>query len=1140
MLIFRNFLLLCAFMVAALPGWGQRTYKPSSVLASGNWFKLAVSEEGVYKIDVPFLTSLGVTGSIPAAQVRLFGNGGGMLPEAAAGPYTDDLVENAIMVVDGGDGQLNGSDYILFYARGPHHWDKDSANRRFRHRKNLYSEQSFYFLTIGGNGKRIGAQTAPPAALTTVNSFNERFFHELDSVNFLSSGKEWYGEEFSSAPGKTLNRSFTLPFADIITSSPVTLSASAAARSVNTPSSIAAGLNNQTVLLLNINPVGTGVYDLFGQQAEETVTFNASQPAGSINFSYTPGSFNSQGWLNWFAFFARRPLALTPGRQLLFRDWNSVGQGSAEFAISTSDAATQVWDVTDPANPVRMLTNFSGGQQRFINDVQRLREYVAFSGTFLSPQAIGHIANQDLHNTSPADYIIITHAPFASEANRLAQFHLQRSNLQAVVVTAEQVYNEFASGTPDPTAIRDYVKMYYDRYNATWSQSGKYLLLVGKASFDYKNRVSNNTNFVPTYESVSSLDPLATYASDDYFGFLDNHEDINSGVVLNLLDIGIGRIASRNLEETRTFVDKVMDYHAPQAFGPWRNNLNIIADDEDYNTHLQDAETFAATIQATAPQVNQQKIYLDAFRQESGSAGGRYPQVNAMVNSNIYNGTLIWNYNGHGGPPRLAEEVVIDQQIVNTWNNQYRLPLFITATCDFAPYDIPTANSLGENLLVRPKTGAIALMTTTRVVFAYSNKIINDNYLRIALQPAPDGRFKSLGESVKETKNYTYQTSGDIANNRKFVLLGDPAMTLAFPQYRVRVTEVNGKPMSSGADTLGATEFVTITGEVTDLNGAVMTGFAGTVYITLFDKPRTITTLGNDPTSVPVTFQSQENMLFKGKATAVQGKFSVQFKVPKDINYQFGNGKISLYAQDGIKDANGFTKEVIIGGIVAGGDTDDEGPSIRAFLNDDKFVNGGITNTAPILILHLADSSGINTGSSGIDHDIVATLDNDNNNYYVLNNFYESDLDNYRKGTVRFQMPTLAPGRHTLRIKAWDVLNNSNEYFLEFTVTEDAELRIDRVMNYPNPFSTNTSFWFEHNRPGIDMYARVEIFTVSGKLIKSLTRTINTPGNRSLEMSWDGRDDYGNKIGRGVYIYRLLVRSADGKTADKWQRLVIL
>jgi hypothetical protein len=1128
-----------AALCLAIPALAQRSYKSASVLAAGNWYKISVQAEGVYKVDLPLLSSLGISGSIPSAQIRVFAGSNGILPEANSESRIDDLEEVAIQVEDGGDGQLNGSDYFLFYSEGPDKWKKDSANKRFSHQKNLYSDKAFYFIAIGGNGKRIATQTSTPNAALTISTFDECYFHELDSVNFLSSGKEWWGEELSSLPGHFLSRSFSLPLTDLV-SGQGTVATSVAARSINAGSSFFVSLNGSPVQQVALPGIGTGMYDVFAQQTVQTNNITINSTTANLNFTYSPGSFNSQGWINWFEFFCRRSLILPTGKQLPFRDWSTVGNAAVQFQLTVPDGNAQVWEVTDPFGPVKMKTSASGSQLLFSNDAVRLREYVAFSSAFLTPKAEGRVANQNLHATTEADYLIITAPEFLPQAQRLADFHKQRENLATVIATTEQIFNEFSGGISDPTAIRDFAKMYYDRYRNNWSAKGKYLLLFGKGSFDYKNRIQNNTNLVPVYESISSLDPLATYTSDDFFGFLEDAEDINSSVVTNTLDIGIGRIPAKTAAEAKAFVDKAMAYYAPAAFGPWRNNLDFIADDEDQNLHLQDAEEVTSSVAATAPVFNTQKNYLDAFQQESSSAGGRYPGANAVINSNIYNGTLIWNYTGHGGPQRLAEEVVLDQSIVNNWNNSYRLPLFITATCDFATYDNPLSNSLGEDLIVRPKTGAIALMTTSRVVFANSNRIMNDNYLKVALKPDAGSRYKTLGEAVQASKNLTYTTSGDIINNRKFSLLGDPAMTLAFPTLQVKATKVNNQDIATAADTLPATSFATLEGEVQDNNGAVQTAFNGTVYLTLFDKERSITTLGNDPGSLPVSFLAQDAVLFRGKATSNGGKFSFRFRLPKDINFQYGAGKISLYAEDGTKDGNGYSKNVIIGGIATGAVNDNTGPEIKAYLNDDRFVNGSLTNETPVLILHLADSSGINTGSSGIDHDIVATLDGNNNQYFVLNNFYESDQDNYQKGTVRFQLPTLSPGPHSLKIKAWDVVNNSSEYQLDFTVINNEQLQLDHVLNYPNPFTTQTAFWFEHNYPGVDLYAKVEVFTVSGKLLKTITKTINTPGNRSIELTWDGRDEWGEKVGRGVYIYRLFIKAANGKTAARWGKLALL
>ncbi len=1136
---FQTALCFWLFIAGPLVLPAQRQYKAASVLATGQWHKISVPAEGVYKIDAAFLSSAGITGLIPSSQIRLFAGANGMLPERPGDARIDDLEEVAIDVQDGGDGTFSGADYFLFYAEGPHKWLKDSAAHRFRHQQNLYSDKAFYFLTIGGSGTRIVIQTAAPTPTVTTTSFDERYFHELDTVNFLSSGREWFGEEFSALPGRMLSRTFPLPLTDLVPGQ-ATVVASVAARSVGQGSRFSVLLNNTLVQQVPVREINTGQYESFARLAEQAGNTAFTGATASVSFTYTPGSFNSQGWLNWFEFFGRRSLVLAAGKQLFFRDWATVGNAAAEYNLSVAGGAAQVWDVTDPFRPVKMAATAGGTTLRFSNDAFRLREYAAFSTSFPVPKTEGRVAPQNLHGATEADYLIVTAPGLLPQARQLAAFHRQRANLQAVVVTTEEVFNEFSGGIPDPTAIRDFVKLYFDRYRGTWSDRGRYLLLFGKGSFDYKDRIAANTNLVPVWESPASVEPLSTYTSDDFFGFLEDAEDINATLLAGTLDIGIGRIPARNAAEANAFVEKLLAYHQPAALGPWRTQLDFVADDEDQNLHLQDAEVISGTAATIAPVLHPHKIYLDAFQQESGSAGGRYPGANVLINSNIYTGTLLWNYSGHGGPQRLAEEVVIDQSIVNNWNNANRLPLFITATCDFAPYDNPLVASLGENLLVRPKTGAIALMTTSRLVFANSNRILNNNYMKVALEKTGAGRYKTLGEAVQAAKNLTYSNSGDVINNRKFSLLGDPAMSLAFPTLQVVATRSNHRDLLAGTDTLGATQLAVLEGEVQDATGALQTGFNGTVYLSLYDKERRVTTLGNDAGSPPTTFTDQNAVLFRGKASAAGGRFSFRFRLPRDLNFQYGAGKISLYAEDGNRDGAGASRNIIIGGIAQGGVADNQGPHIRAFLNDERFVNGSITNEAPVLVLQLADSSGINTGGQGIDHDLVATLDNNNSQYFILNNFYEAAVDDYQKGNVRFQLPPLAPGPHTLKIKAWDVVNNSSEYILNFTVVNNEQLRLERVLNYPNPFTTTTTFWFEHNYPGVDLHSRVEIFTVGGKQIKTLSQTINTPGNRSMELAWDGRDEWGEKVGRGVYLYLLSVKAANGKTARQWGKLAVL
>jgi hypothetical protein len=1134
-------LLLIIFLSLTLAGNAQRQYAVNSVLSQGNWYKIATNQEGVYKVDVPFLASLGIhTSNISSQSIRLFGNGQGMLPESNLQARADDLTENAIQVFDGGDGVFNGQDYFLFYAPGAHQWQKDSINQTFKHRQNIYSNQSFYFITIGGTGRRIISSASNLTPNVVVNSYDEHIFYELDTINFLKSGKEWYGEEFSNTPGNSVNRSFTYNVSNLQTSATVIVKSNVAARSVGAASRFDVRLNGQVFPALAIPAVSGNFLDAFAVQVEQQSQLTISQNALTLNYSFSPGTFNAQGWLNWFEIFYRANLSMN-NPFISFRDWPSVKAGNiAEFVLQGANANTQVWDVTNIYNVTKMVGALSGTNFQFVNDASRLHEYIAFNeGAYITPTAIGLIQNQNLHSAPLADYIIVTHSSLLPQANRLAKFHVQHDNLKTFVATTDQVYNEFSSGSPDATAIRDFVKMFYDRAGADTSKRPKYLLLFGDATFDYKNRIANNTNLVPCYESPNSLDPLSSYTSDDFFALLNDGADINLTSPPSLLDIGIGRIPAATPDAAKVMVDKIIRYYSPSSLGPWRNQLTFVADDEDANLHLQDAESITSTVSSVNPVFNENKIYLDAYRQESGSGGSRYPAVNQAIVNQMFNGNLIWNYNGHGGSNRLAEEDILDHEMLSQFNNPDKLPLFITATCDFAPYDDPTQTSLGEDLLIESEKGAVALTTTTRLVFAYSNRILNNNYLQFALKPDAKGNYLTLGEALRQAKNFTYSSSSDINNNRKFTLLGDPAMKLAYPEWKVQLNTINGHA-ASVADTLSALNKYTVTGQVTDALGNPLNNFNGSVYPSVYDKPQAIQTLANDPGSHVTTFSQQNNIVYKGKASVSNGQFSFSFIVPKDISYQAGTGRISFYAENGTKDANGLFTNFSVGGLGSASITDKEGPSIKAYLNDEKFVNGGLANEKPILILKLTDSSGINTVGTGIGHDITAIIDGNEKNILVLNDFYEAALDNYQQGTVRFQLPVLEAGVHSIKIKAWDVANNSNEVILEFVVASSEKLELSHVYNYPNPFTSKTNFWFEFNQPPSSFFVLIQLYSVSGKLVHEIRRTIQTDGNRSTEIEWDGRDAYNNRLGRGVYIYKLTVRGMDGKKAEKIEKLYLL
>jgi len=548
------------------------------------------------------------------------------------------------------------------------------------------------------------------------------------------------------------------------------------------------------------------------------------------------------------------------------------------------------------------------------------------------------------------------------------------------------------------------------------------------------------------------------------------------------------------------------------------------------------AEKMAIRLDTAYGNLNIDKIYLDAYAQGSTSGGQRAPLVNEAINRRIEKGTLIMNYTGHGGEAGWAHERILEISDINNWSNYDKLPIFITATCEFSRYDDPTRVSAGELVLLNPNGGAVSLFTTARATYGSPNFDLNNAMYDFMFEKI-DGEYPRFGDIIRLAKNKLGGVSG---NDRKFILLGDPALRLAYPEHDVNTLKINNIVVSNLSDTIKALQKVTVTGSVVDEGGSVITSFNGIIRPTVFDKPTKVKTLVTDPDSKPFTFELLLAILYKGKAKVTDGEFSFTFIVPKDISYNYGYGKISYYADNTLTDASGYYEKILIGGFDSNIPPDVHGPEIQIYMNDENFAFGGITDENPILLAFVSDSSGVNTVGTGIGHDIVTTLDSDNDKSVIINDYYESDIDSYTTGVIRYPFSSIPNGSHSLKLKVWDVHNNSSESYTEFVVAESAELAIDHVLNYPNPFTTSTAFYFDHNQPNTMLEVLVQIYTVSGRLIKTIDEFVITDGYRSEPIYWDGLDDFGDRIGRGVYIYKIRVRSYDGSYAEKLEKLVIL
>lgn len=1112
-------------------------YAANSVLASGKWYKIGVTQNGLYKLTYSNLTSLGMDlNSVNPKYLRIYGNGGGVMPQPNSYFHYDDLVENSIYVDGESDGSFGSSDYILFYAEGPHQWQYDSTAGIFTHLVHYYSDTNYYFITADlGPGKRIETQTnSINSANVTVTTFDDYLFHESENRNFVKSGREWYGEEFDL----TVSQNFSFSFPNLVISSPLNLVCVVAAHSTSS-SSFDMLYQGSKLLVMSVGAVSDYYADDYVKLASVNTTFNAADPSITLTLNYNKTNSNSLGYLDYIALNATRDLKMS-GEQMLFRSVGSVGTGKvAEFVLTNAASSYKVWEITDPLNAKQQETVYNNSEIRFTLNTDSLREFVVFAGnSFFTPFGFGKIDNQDIHGTvGQPDLVIITHPDFINEARKLAAFHKDKDALDTAIVIPQQIYNEFSSGVQDVSAIRNFLKMLYDRAGSDITKLPQYLLLFGDASYDYKNKIMGNTNFVPSFQSINSYSPTSSYVSDDYYGFLDDAEGSwpDAGAS-EALDIGIGRIPAKTKQEAEEIINKIFRYVSSTSFGDWRNIITFIADDEDNNLHISDADDLATYVADNHREYNIDKIYFDAYQQTSTSGGQRYPDVNKAINQRMQIGTFILNYTGHGGEVGLSLERVLGVSDINSWDNANKMPLIITATCEFSRFDDPERTSAGELCFLNPYGGAVALITTVRLVYANSNKTLNMNFYGNFLKTDSNGEIFRLGDIMKNTKN----ASGTVISNRNFTLLGDPALRLAYPKQDIVTTKINGVTVSAVPDTLKALSKMTIEGEVRDKTGNLLTDFNGTVYPTIYDKSVTITTLQNDPGSNAKNFELQKNMIYTGKASVVNGKFSYTFIVPKDILYNPDNGKLSYYAHNGQIDANGVFENIIVSGTASTYDIDETPPLIKLYLNDEKFVFGGLTDENPLMIAKVYDLNGINTAGS-LGHEIAAVLDADNTQKIVLNEYYEAALDDYQNGEVRFPFKKLNAGKHTLSFKVWDVYNNSSEEYTEFVVASSAKLALDHVFNYPNPFTTNTNFQFEHNKPGELLTVQIQIFTITGKLIKTIETTVTTEGNRIDFINWDGLDDFGDKIGRGVYIYRLKVKSSSSEeVANKYEKLVIL
>ena len=1139
-------------------------------LSTGGFYKIKVDKSGIFKITSQFLRDIGINPSnVNPKNFRIYGNGGIMLPEYNQDVKYSALQENSIQVVGEDDGVWNDADFALFYAQGPNGYNlyntangsgikrTDSRNDRPENIKNIYEDFSYYYINYDkGAGKRVQNIDLNLPATPLITRYDDYQVINADQKNLLKIGRTWVEDQsFTTEKIITFNLNSPIQGSDEIRYKTQVIGYRSQGNSMSfdinsqnpfTQTSVTNDLEFRPFRYSGI------ISNLSGNQIKIKYNPNISiNPNGAFHLDYVEVQYKEDLKFN--------------GTQMNFRDFSLLTGTDFEygFSISAAAAVEQVWDVTDITNANRRLNKAAGtGNFNFAyitSDQNFNNEFVAFrADAAFSPQFVERINNQNLSALQHIDYLIITTPEMMSQAQRLANYHQTKNNYEVQIVDVNQIYNEFGSGSRDLTAIRDFVT----KLNTPLG-SLKYVFILGDGSYDYKNRVSNNSNIVSSYQSEASGDFVNSFVTDDYI--VMTKPQTSAFLSNNLPDLPIGRIPAANSTEAANMIDKTLAYYnslpgQSSPFGEWRMKLDFVVDDDNDGGvpfHNIMNNTLASTFETagtTLKEYNVRKLYMDAFQGQSTSGGQRYPQVSQAISNDLGNSLYLF-YFGHGGINGWAQERVftLDEiQNANNFSNVYsRFPFVSTITCEFTLWDEPNTSSAGEQLLKLKQGGAAAMITSSRAVGVPYGIDFTNLYTKDIFKMVSDD-FIPVGDAHLNAKKLK---PGD-PNHLKVNLLGDPAMKLSRPQRLLAIDNIE-TPVPG---LIRGLDFVKITGHINNTNGTVNTTFNGRVVINIFDKKLNKTTLNNDGHLTPTLNYSEEgSAIVKASGTAVNGVFKVEFYVPKDINYAVGQGRMLGYADN--KSFDVFTNQnVQVGDINPNGINDNEPPKVKLYMNNTNFANGGITNQNPMLLACVTDDTGINSTGSGIGHDITVYLDGQIINTVVLNDFFASGegngclspgLADYQKGNVTYPFRNLAIGQHQLTFKIWDINNNSTTETLNFEVKDetDQHLVINRPLNWPNPFTNKTYIHFEHNCDDI-LDVNVQIYTITGKLVRTLSQPVvaepflqgyRTP-RQAIE--WDGKDDFGDTVAKGTYIFKIFAKSQNQEkckgSATAVEKMVLL
>jgi hypothetical protein len=1102
----------------------------SSVLAAGDWYRLTVTDEGVYRLDAQFLSAAGIpVSSVNPQTIKIYGNGGKEIPESPVAPRTQDLAELAVYVAGESDGTFDAGDYVLFYGKSVRGLTYDPAGRTLRHYLNHYTEENYYWLTFGGaNGRRMSSkpsEAGPPAV--TAERFLDEAYIEEEKMNKLSSGKDWCGQ---SIPGPSGAFTYVSALPNLVPNIPILyrytlLSASDAQATFRVSE------HGSQIGAHSIARVYGYVYANAGT-FEVRATPSLPDQTSQLNFAYSSPGVASEGLIDWVEIVYPRMLWAVNG-YLRFRSPDTTGV--VEYMLQQFPVMPVIFDVTQH-DSVQMVTGVEGSYMFRAREVGgKVSEYVAAGpSAWRTPAAVQKMSNQNLRGYADgADFIIVTSPEFRAAADRLREYRERSTadSIKAIVVDVNQIYNEFGGGIPDVTSIRDYLKYAYE----TWGRRPQFVLFLGGASYDYKGILGFKSSFVPTWQSAESRDDVESWATDDFFVKF---------TVSDRPSLVVGRISSRKLSEADAALEKIFRYEESSVQDTWKMRMLFIGDDAwtpeggeigDRTTHSQDAETLASNY--TPDEFEKRKIYIAEYPTVNAAAGRRKPGAYQAIIDQINQGALITNYAGHGNPTVWAHERIFETgSSIPQLFNANRLCVFFLATCNFSQYDDPKLTSGGELLLNRLEGGAVAVVSAARKVYAGANAALNQGTYRNLFSRDAYGR---VIVERPATALFLYKaTVSNLKNDQKFFFLGDPAMRLQYPRRYASIDSINGVPVGTDPVQLRSLARVQMSGLIRDANNQPDPAFGGRATVSVNDANRKQTIVNFYP-GYNWDYVAAGGTIYRGENSVANGRFAATFVVPKDVSYadSTARGRMVAYFSDGKTDGAGYTGSVRVGGADSGAVVDHQGPSIAIRVGSKNFQPGDMVDEKPMLYVDLADSSGINTSGSGIGHRIEAWINNSLQST-DLTDYYASKLDDFRAGTVQYQLRGLTPGKNTVRVRAWDSYNNSNVSDTYFTVASSDQLTIADVFNYPNPFADGTLFTFRTNA-STPIDVTVKVYTVAGRLIQTVEGSFS--GEPYVRLHWDGRDRDGDIIANGVYLYKVLVRTNDGgQSAEALGKLSVI